>query len=561
MNMRYFHAPDHTRIVFDLTAPPEYDTSRENGNLVITFRETACFDAVSRETRIGKAGIGTVTISTPAEGDAVIRVELASHVEVNVFPLKQFLDKPDRLVIDVELPEIQRRESLAREQVKIAKDKKIVVIDPGHGGEDPGAVGRRGTLEKDVVLAISRRLKKALDRHGMIQAYLTRDGDYYVSFNKRLQIAREYGADFFISIHADAARNRQARGSSVYVLSTGGASSEAAKLLAQNENLSDIIGGVQELDVMEGTNPILINMFQTNTINVSKAFGMSVLWELSHVGELKFDRVQEAPFRVLKMPDIPAVLIETAYISNLDEEMLLRCNTFQQKVANRISRAIVQFLLQDEPDPARGVLVKGGTPTVDEAAGKASPKTPPRTLTFYTVQRGDTLTKIAQSYGITVRDIVEANALKAEAPLHVGRRLKIEGAIPAPPEKRYFTYTVQKGDSLTRIASRFNVPLENLLEDNQLKRNAPLHVGRRLRIEGAIPVPVVEAKSGRIPERQTGQDRGTYKTYRVKRGDTLLGIARKEGIPLEMLLKLNGMKLDDPLHRDRLLILGYRTES
>lgn len=582
--MRYWTAPDHTRIVFDLTEPPVYTTARQEGNLTITFPETTCAETVPRETKIDKSGIRKLSINALPEGDILVRLELGNSVEVNVFPLKKFLDKPDRLVVDIDLPEVSKQESRMREQIKVSKKKKIIVIDAGHGGDDPGAVGKNGTYEKDVVLAISRRLKKTLDRHGFFQAYLTRDGDYYVPFNKRLQIAREYGADLFISVHADAARNREARGSSVYCLSLGEATSVAARILAQNENLADIVGGVRQSDMTEETNPILINMCMNNTINVSKAFGMSVLWELSNVGELKFEKVQEAPLRVLKMPEIPAVLIETAYISHPEEEKLLRSASFQNKLSDRISRAVVQFFLPESPGGKTDVRVPLEKPP--EAKGTTENKPDATAFFLYTVEKGDTLTKIAGRFGVTVPNLLEMNRMKREDPLYVGKRLKIEGeqkdresasangdpdqavakgkgsaqpeisGIRKPDKRVVFFYTVAKGDTLSRIADRFGVTLGSLLEINRLEEGAPLYVGRRLKIEGVAKEPVVTVKQDKRLDKVTAADHRTYRTYRVKKGDSILEIAREQGIPVGTLLKLNGMKLDDPLLKDRVLIIG-----
>jgi N-acetylmuramoyl-L-alanine amidase len=590
-NMRYWAAPDHTRIVFDLSEPPVFATSRQDSNLIITFQETICSTSLPRETRIDKSGLGKLGIILLQEGDVLVRLELGSDVEANVFPLKKFLDKPDRLVIDIELPEVSKQESRIREQIKISKKKKIIVIDAGHGGDDPGAVGKNGTYEKDVVLAISRRLKKNLDRHGFFQAYLTRDGDYYVPFNKRLKIAQEYGADLFISVHADAARNREARGSSVYSLSLGEASSVAAKILAQNENLADIVGGVRESDMKEETHPILINMCLNNTINVSKAFGMSVLWELSNVGELKFRKVQEAPFRVLKMPQIPAVLIETAYISHPEEEILLRSPSFQKKLADTITRAVVQFFLPESPGAKAGVLAQGEKPK--DMGGTAENKLDPKPFFVYKVEKGDTLRKIAGRFGVTVQSLLEMNEIKIEDPLYVGKRLKIEGEgkdkdiaialvsgenegivagrkgsrepektdTEKPDRKAFFFYTVEKGDSLSRIADRFGLTLNSLLEINRLQPDAPLYVGRRLKIAGVNKEPVMAVEQVRRPDKGKEKDPRPSKTYRVKKGDTILDIARKQGVPVATILKLNGMKLDDPLHKDRVLILGFRDKE
>ncbi len=219
----------------------------------------------------------------------------------------------------------------------------MIVIDPGHGGEDPGAIGKNGTYEKHVVLAISREIKKAIDKMPGYRAVLTRDGDYYVSFSKRLNIARQANASLFISVHADAARNRQARGSSVYCLSTGAASNEAAKLLANNENLSDIIGGVPNGEGNNQSDEIILNMFQTNTINLSKTFAADLLDQLGRVQCLKYPIFHEAPFRVLKLLDTPAVLLETAFISHAQEERLLKTSSFRKTIASAVALSVANY--------------------------------------------------------------------------------------------------------------------------------------------------------------------------------------------------------------------------
>ncbi len=168
------------------------------------------------------------------------------------------------------------------------------------------------------------------------RAVLTRDGDYYVSFSRRLNVARKTNASLFISVHADAARNRQARGSSVYCLSTGAASNEAAKLLANNENLSDIIGGVPDEEGNNQSDEIILNMFQTNTINLSKTYASHLLDQVGRVNCLKYTHFHEAPFRVLKLLDIPAVLLETAYLSHDEEERLLKTSRFRKRLLPRL---------------------------------------------------------------------------------------------------------------------------------------------------------------------------------------------------------------------------------
>ncbi|MEO8847935.1 MAG: N-acetylmuramoyl-L-alanine amidase [Casimicrobiaceae bacterium] len=222
-----------------------------------------------------------------------------------------------------------------------------VALDPGHGGEDPGAIGARGTREKDVVLAIGTHLQKILDAEPNMRAMLTRDGDYFVPLAQRVQKARRVGADLFISIHADAFRESQARGSSVFALSDRGATSAAAKWLAQKENAADLIGGVN-LDVKD---PLvartLLDLSQTAQINDSLKAGRYMLNELQAINALHKGSVEQAGFAVLKAPDIPSILIETAFISNRDEEAKLRDPRQQRRFAESIADGVRHYFAQN----------------------------------------------------------------------------------------------------------------------------------------------------------------------------------------------------------------------
>ncbi len=222
-----------------------------------------------------------------------------------------------------------------------------VALDPGHGGEDPGAIGARGTREKDVVLAIGRHLKKLLDAEPNMRAMLTRDDDYFVPLAQRVQKARRVNADLFISIHADAFREARARGSSVFALSDSGATSAAAKWLAQKENAADLIGGVN-LDVKD---PLvartLLDLSQTAQINDSLKAGRYMLHELQEINALHKGAVEQAGFAVLKAPDIPSILVETAFLSNPDEEKKLRDPRQQRKFAESMADGVRRYFAQN----------------------------------------------------------------------------------------------------------------------------------------------------------------------------------------------------------------------
>ena len=225
----------------------------------------------------------------------------------------------------------------------------IVAIDPGHGGEDPGAIGRRGTYEKNVTLAIARRLKTLIDAEPGMRAMLTRDDDYYVALNERVQKARRVQADLFISVHADAFSTPAARGSSVFALSEHGASSAAARWLAQRENEADLIGGVN-LDSRDRVlAQTLLDLSQSAQINDSLRVGRSVLDGIGAVNALHKGSVEQAGFAVLKAPDVPSILIETAFISNPEEEQKLRSDAHQQRFAESILGGVKRYFAQNPP--------------------------------------------------------------------------------------------------------------------------------------------------------------------------------------------------------------------
>jgi N-acetylmuramoyl-L-alanine amidase len=328
------------------------------------------------------------------------------------------------------------------------------------------------------------------------RAVLTRDGDYYVSFGKRLQKARDLGASLFISVHADAARNRSAKGSSVYCLSTGAASNEAAKLLAKNENLSDILGGVPESEGNNESNQIIMNMFQTNTINLSKIYAVILMKHLDMVSRLKHKSAQEAPFRVLKLPDIPAVLIETAYISNPQEESLLKQSGFQKKLATSIASSVGEYLSDTTAIPQSEDAFKK-----DDETGNVNKKkqNDDEITTIYKIKHGDTLFLVAGRFNTKVAVLLKLNNLKLEDPLFAGRKImvpvnktgteeKTSVAASDPKEKSNVRkkpsriYTVKKGDTLFLLAKNNSTTMKELLKINNMKSTDPLLYGQKIKL-------------------------------------------------------------------------------
>ncbi len=227
----------------------------------------------------------------------------------------------------------------------------IVTLDPGHGGEDPGAVGKRGAYEKNVTLAIARRLKARIDAEPNMRAVLTRNSDFFVPLHTRVQKARRVQSDLFVSIHADAWIKPDARGSSVFVLSEKGASSSQAHWLAQKENAADLIGGVNLAVKDPYLARTLFDLSQTATIHDSLKLGKYVLGELGSINTLHKGSVEQASFAVLKAPDIPSILVETAFISNPQEEAKLTDEAYQEKIAEAIVRGIRQYFIKHPPGP------------------------------------------------------------------------------------------------------------------------------------------------------------------------------------------------------------------
>ncbi len=576
LSIRRWTAPDYTRVVIDTSDRVQYEAKDKNQKLTIDFKNTVFPATIPHQYILNKPAVKKILLR-PLPG-CKVRVELwlSKNVKVKIFTLQRVLNKPHRVVIDVRLPEIEKKESQERKQVHISEKKKIIVIDPGHGGEDPGAIGRRGTKEKNVVLKIAKDLRDILRNRGY-QAFLTRKGDYYISFKKRLKIAKEYGANLFISLHTDAYRSRGARGSSVYCLSTRGASSEAARLLARNENLSDVIAGVPNGQNNGESDPITLNMLQTETCNLSKSIGSIVLKDLKKINHIKYSKVHEAPFRVLKLPDTPSILIEVAYISNPREELLLRKPSYRKEVAWAVASSVQEFFpLPSSFAKGEGRKLKrpvfashASTPAsvpvtyivkrgdiLDRIARrhnttiknlqelnhlksrnriyagqrlKVSTASKPESTSLYVVKRGDTLGKIAYRYGITVGTLLKLNDMKLRDRIYVSQKLKIPSAAIIK-EPISVTYIVKRGDVLERIARRHNTTIKNLQEFNHLKSRNRIYAGQKLRV---LPAVVEEPKTS---------------TYIVKRRDTLERIARRYGTDIRTLLKLNDMKLRDRIY-------------
>jgi N-acetylmuramoyl-L-alanine amidase len=346
-DVRFWSAPDHSRVVIDLTESIQYESSSRDNPLQFHLELRGAFlYTPKRELEVKDPFLAKISLVGLEKG----RVKLVLHqkrpLNVNVFTLKPYEEKTYRLVIDLVDIVQEKKEIEERQKQKEIKPKgtKIVVIDPGHGGEDPGAVGPRKTMEKDIVFKVGEKVVHLLNQNKEIQAFLTRKGDYFIPLEERTKIAREYGADLFISLHTDGSFNPQARGSSVYCLSLSGATDQAAKTLADKENLSNILGGAfskpTDLSKDPNLNQILLDLRQNDTMRDSFQFAETLLKDIKAINTLKYSSYRQANFIVLKAPDIPSVLVEMAYITNKEDESLLNRGEFQERIAKALNTSI-----------------------------------------------------------------------------------------------------------------------------------------------------------------------------------------------------------------------------
>ena len=348
-NIRVWAAPDNTRVVFDVTSPVIHDIDLLSGpdRVVIDLQNTEPFAELPQPVLQD----GYVRNIRHGQHRDFLRVVLDLKKQARA---KSFLLAPNkhyghRLVVDIY--DTEKQQVVIKEAAPAPGHRDVVVaIDAGHGGEDPGAIGQRGTHEKTVVLQIAKKLAQAINRERGMRAVLTRTGDYYLPLRKRVELARRHKADLFISIHADAFTNRRVSGSSVYVLSNRGASSEHARWLAERENASDLIGGVSLDDKDSLLASVLLDLSQTASLEASIDVAEEVLAGLKKVGRVHKPGVESAGFAVLKSPDIPSLLVEAAFISNPQEEKKLNSSAYQRKLASAVAAGVRRYFEDNAPD-------------------------------------------------------------------------------------------------------------------------------------------------------------------------------------------------------------------
>ena len=472
------------RLVFDLTQRAKTRTStRQQGNThIVVFTITS--EASAKTNTVRKA---PVPASVPVVSEPVRKAPVTSSSSNPFTPTKSEAVSGTATGITPRSSRVSAGSG----------DRVVVAIDAGHGGQDPGAIGPNGLKEKNVTIAIAHRLRAFLDADPMFKAVMTRNGDYFISVMGRSDVARKQGANILVSIHADAAPNRSAKGASVWVLSNRRANSEMAGWLEQHEKQSELLGGAGDLLANSQSDPYLSQAVLDLQFGHSQRVGydvaVKVLQQLQVVGSLHKRRPEHASLGVLRSPDIPSLLVETGFISNSTEERLLGSSAYQDKIARAIHNGLRSYFLAHplQADPKvenRPLDVAAAVNSTTEDLRQPEPVTIPARSSastgktqIHVVQRAETLSGIATRYGTSMAALRELNKLKKDG-VWVGQRLKVpagkKAAAPVQTKAKSTKpgkHKVTRGDTLSSIAARYGVSVSELKRVNKLKSDvAPL---------------------------------------------------------------------------------------
>ncbi|WP_440875104.1 N-acetylmuramoyl-L-alanine amidase [Thalassotalea sp. PLHSN55] len=407
-SIRVWPAPENTRVVFDLKQKPDYKYFSLNNpeRLVIDFKNSRNATQLSQLAKNDKRIAKIRTSTSKSKGTTRVVLDLATSFQVAVFPLAPAGQYGNRLVVDLY---DKNRPVIAKATPKNNLRDIVIGIDAGHGGEDPGSIGGKGTYEKRVTLAIAKRLKKLIDSEKGMKAVLIRTGDYYIPVGRRSEIARQKQVDFLVSIHADAFRTPQPSGASVWVVSNRRVESEMAKWLRNREKNSELLGGGG--GVIKNTQDdnlaiTLADMNKEHSLETSMTMASNVISQLRRITKMHKKEPQHGNFGVLKSSDIPSILVETGFISNHNEERNLNSSTHQQKLANAIYSGVKSYFLER---PLMG--------TYFASIGYRKHK----------VVSGESLSVVAQRYKVSVSQIKSANNLTSNV-VRIGQTLKIPRA-------------------------------------------------------------------------------------------------------------------------------------
>lgn len=429
--IRFWQDPEKTRIVFDLSDDVQYKifTLANPSRLVIDIKKSSLKIDLSK-IDLPESLVGSLRSSNKKDSVRVV-MDLKKSVTTKDFTLKPFQKFGHRLVVDLK-PKGSRKKVVktVASAVKANNRDIMVVIDAGHGGEDPGAPGG----EKGVCLAVAKKLANMINKEKGMQAVLTRKGDYYVGLHKRTEIARSSKADLFVSLHADGFTDKRVRGTSVWVLSPKGASSEMGRWLEQKEKASDLAGGVDISHQDPLVAKVLLDLSMHYSVGESFKAGELVRKQLSKsMSKMHGKNIKKAAFVVLSMPDIPAMLVEMGFISNKVENKQLKSSKHQKKIARSVLAGVKSYFKSNPPEGSLYASLKkngaqsGSQPNSKSKLAKSSVAKLANKKKSHKVKSGDTLSEIAQNYGVSTSRLRRHNRLKSDR-LRIGQVIRIPGA-------------------------------------------------------------------------------------------------------------------------------------
>ncbi|CDT41480.1 putative N-acetylmuramoyl-L-alanine amidase [Vibrio coralliirubri] len=539
-SLRVWPSPEETRVVIDLKSEADfsYFTLSSPSRLVVDLKNTNLatkLPVVVKDSPV----LSKIRKSSPPDKNTYRLVfELKKSSKAELFKLSPTPGGQygHRLVIDLPHGAASKATSTPSKptvskninQVKRQKDI-LIVIDPGHGGEDPGSIGPSRKYEKDATLSISKKLAAQLNAVPGIKTRMTRNADYFVNLNRRVAIARENEAHLLISIHADAFTTPQPRGGSVFVLNTRRANTEISRWIENKEKQSELLGGsgaafTGNIDD-KNVNQTLLDLQFSHSQKEGYKLATAILSEMGKVAKLHNSKPINTSLAVLRSPQIPSVLVETGFISNPTEEKLLFQRSHQDKLARAVTKAVVKYL---KANPPEGIILSNAT----SSTGSVSQ---------HKVSRGESLSVIASKYGTSTQTLMKFNNLKSSS-LAIGQVLKIPGSASSSSSSsavktKTITHTVKSGEYLGKIASRYKVLVADIKRENRLKSET-LRVGQKLRI-------TVEVKD--VPLRK----------HKVARGDYLGKIASKYGVSVNSIRQANKLR-SDSLAIGQVLIIPHK---
>lgn len=540
--LRVWPSPEETRVVIDLKSEVDfsYFTLSSPSRLVVDLKNTELATKLPVVVKDSPVLSKVRKSSPPQKGTYRLVFELKKSSKAELFKLSPTPGGQygHRLVIDLPHGAASKSKPAAKpskptvskdiNQVKRQKDI-LIVIDPGHGGEDPGSIGPSRKYEKDATLSISKKLAAQLNAIPGIKTRMTRNADYFVNLNRRVAIARENEAHLLISIHADAFTTPQPRGGSVFVLNTRRANTEISRWIENKEKQSELLGGsgaafTNNIDD-KNVNQTLLDLQFSHSQKEGYKLATAILSEMGKVAKLHNSKPINTSLAVLRSPQIPSVLVETGFISNPTEEKLLFQRSHQDKLARAVTKAVVKYLKENPPE---GIILSNAT----SSTGSVSQ---------HKVSRGESLSVIASKYGTSTQALMKYNNLKSSS-LAIGQVLKIPGSASSSSSSsavktKTITHTVKSGEYLGKIASRYKVSVADIKRENRLKSET-VRVGQKLRI-------TVEVKD--LPLRK----------HKVARGDYLGKIAAKYGVSVNSIRQANKLRSDE-LAIGQVLIIPHK---